>query len=107
MGHPQPPTPIKVDKSTANAFVHDYITQKRSKFWDMRFHWLRDPHTKQHNKVYWDKGKNNWADYPTKTQTTPYHCSMRPKYVKDKDNPSIHSSTSDSINALPKLYNSF
>ena len=40
LGHPQPPTPIKVDNSTANNFVHNNITQKRSKSWDMRFHWL-------------------------------------------------------------------
>ena len=31
IGHPQPPTPINFDNSTANAFVHNNITQKRSK----------------------------------------------------------------------------
>ena len=30
LGHPQSPTPIEVDNSTANAFVHDNTTQKRS-----------------------------------------------------------------------------
>ena len=84
LGHPQPPTPIKVDNSTANAFVHNNITQRRSKSWDMRFHWLRDPPTKQQIGVYWDKGTNNWADYYTKTHTTPYHRTMRPNYIHDK-----------------------
>ena len=59
LGHPQPPTPIKVDNTTANAFVQNNITQKRSKSWDMRFHWLRDPLTKKQTLVYWDKGINN------------------------------------------------
>ena len=38
LGHPQPPTPIQVDNSTAAGFVNKNITQKRSKSWDMRFH---------------------------------------------------------------------
>ena len=63
LGHPQPPTPIKVDNSTANAFVHNNITQKRSKSWDMRHHWLRDPSTKLLVHPYWEKGPKNWADY--------------------------------------------
>ena len=37
-------------------------------------------------KVYWHKGKNNDADYFTKTHTTPHHRSMRPNYVQDKIN---------------------
>ena len=85
LGHPQPPTPIKIDNSTTLAFVHNNITQKRSKSWDMRFHWLQDPHTKQHIKVYWDKGDNNKnADYYTKTHTTPCHRSMRHHFIQDK-----------------------
>ena len=31
LGHPQPPTPLKTDNSTANGFVHDNIHQKHSK----------------------------------------------------------------------------
>ena len=42
LNHPQPPTPIKTDNSTANGFIHDNIHQKRSKSWDMRYYWLRD-----------------------------------------------------------------
>ena len=52
LGHPQPLTPIKVDNSTATSFVHNNITQKRSKSWDMRHHWLRDPPTKQQIMAY-------------------------------------------------------
>ena len=42
LGHPQPSTPLKTDNSTANAFVHKYMKQRRSRSWDMCFHWLRD-----------------------------------------------------------------
>ena len=50
LDHLQPPTPVKTDNSTANAFVHKNIHKKRSKSWDMRFHWLREKllHKKLH-----------------------------------------------------------
>jgi hypothetical protein len=83
LGHPQPPTPIKTDNSTANGFVHDNIHQKRSKSWDMRYYWLRDRITQQQFKVYWDKGINNWADYFTKHHPTKYHRAIRARYVQD------------------------
>ena len=38
LNHPQPPTPIKTDNSTANGFIHNNIHQKRSKSWDMRYY---------------------------------------------------------------------
>ena len=42
MGHPQPPTPIKTDNASALGYIYDNIRQKRSKSFDMKFHWLRD-----------------------------------------------------------------
>ena len=36
MGHPQPPTPIQVDNSTAVGFCNDSIKDRRSKAIDMR-----------------------------------------------------------------------
>ena len=42
LGHPQPATPIQVDKSTADGFANNTIKQKRSKAIDMRFYWIRD-----------------------------------------------------------------
>ena len=83
LGHPQPPTPIKIDNSTALGYVYNNIHQKRSKSWDMRFHWLRDKETQDLVLVYWKKGTDNDADYFTKTHSTPYHRSQRGKYVQD------------------------
>eukprot|EP00957_Ditylum_brightwellii_P172841 13158077-Ditylum_brightwellii.AAC.1 len=42
MGHPQPPTPIMTDNTTANGIVNDTIKQRRSRAIDMRFYWLKD-----------------------------------------------------------------
>ena len=38
LGHPQPPTPIHVDNSTAAGFANNTIKQKRSQAIDMRFY---------------------------------------------------------------------
>ena len=53
--HPQPPTPIKKDNSTACVFIHDNIHQNRSKYWDVRYYWLRDRMVQVQFKLYWDK----------------------------------------------------
>ena len=84
LNHPQPPTPIKTDNSTATGFVYDNIHQKRSKTWDMRYYWLRDRQTQQQFDIYWDRGTNNIADYYTKHHATVDHCAKRPRYIKDK-----------------------
>ena len=86
LGHHQPPTPLKTDNSTALGFVHNNIHQKRSKSWDMRFHWLRDRMTRNQINVCWEKGVNNDADYFTKHHPATYHQHTRQtrKYVRDK-----------------------
>jgi hypothetical protein len=35
-GHPQPPTPLKTDNTTAEGIANDTVKQKRSKAMDMR-----------------------------------------------------------------------
>ena len=42
MGHPQPPTPVQTDNTTALGVVNNTIASRRTKAMDMRFHWLRD-----------------------------------------------------------------
>ena len=83
LGHPQPPTPIKTDNTTATAFVNKNINQRKSKSWDMKFYWMRDKETQKLFKVYWDKGDNNLADYFTKHHNTKHHKHIRPTYVQD------------------------
>ena len=72
---------MKTDNATAAAFVNDTLKNKRSKAWDVRYHWLSE---QQHNgtfKYYWDKGKNNLADYHSKHHPPSYHEKMRPIYI--------------------------
>ena len=86
LGHPQPPTPVKTDNSTTNGFIHNNIHLKKSKSWDMRYHWLRDKEAQRLFQFYWDRGSNNNADYYTKHHPTYHHKSMRNTYVQDKIN---------------------
>ena len=83
LGHPQPPTPIKTDNSTANSFVHDNINLKKSKSWDMRYYWLRDRINQSQFNIYWAPGKINDADYFTKHHAIIHHKATRARYVRD------------------------
>ena len=94
LGHPQPPTRIKTDNSTANSFVTNNIRQRRSKTWDMRWNWLRDDCTKRQISVYWDSGDNNDADYFTKHHPPKHHQLLRPKYILHGHNISSNSNSS-------------
>ena len=42
MGHPQLPTPVQTDNTTALGVVNNIIASRRTKAIDMRFHWLRN-----------------------------------------------------------------
>ena len=52
LGHPQKTTPIKTDNKTAAQFVTDTIKHKRSKSWDVRYHWLTEQQANDTFKVY-------------------------------------------------------
>ena len=84
LNHPQPPTLLKTDNSTATGFICNNIHQKRSKSWDMRYPWLRDKQTQQQFKIFWEPGDNNNGDYFTKHHATVHHREQRPKYVRDR-----------------------
>eukprot|EP00957_Ditylum_brightwellii_P053281 4039900-Ditylum_brightwellii.AAC.2 len=76
MGHPQPPTPIQVDNSTANSIVNNNIRQRKSKAIDMRFYWVQDRVRQKQYTVYREQGKNNCADYFTKYHLPSHHCKV-------------------------------
>ena len=81
MGHPQQATQLKTDNKTANDFVHASMRMKRSKTWDMRYHWLRQEKIRNILKIMWDKGTNNLADYFTKHHPPAHHRIQRYKYI--------------------------
>ena len=78
LDHPQPATPLKTDNATAVGFANKNMRQKRSKSWDMRYHWLRCREAQHQLRIYWDKGKlNKFADYFTKHFPPKHHREMR------------------------------
>ena len=81
LNHKQKPTPLKTDNSTAYGYVSSSMRNKRSKAWDMRFHWLRQDALKKFLKVFWDRGSNNHADYYTKHHSPSHHKETRPTYI--------------------------
>jgi hypothetical protein len=81
MGHPQPPTPIQVDNSTAAGIANQSVKQKRSKAMDMRFYWIQDRIKQNQFRVYWNRGDRNWADYFTKHFPEKHHRDVRPQYL--------------------------
>ena len=66
MGHPQPPTTVKVDNSTAVGFANKQIKQQKSKSMDMRYYCIQDCVAQKHFQVYWRPGLTNLGDYLTK-----------------------------------------
>ena len=84
MGHNQPNagTPIETDNSTAHGILHATVRMKRSKAFDMRYHWLQDRMSQNQFNLYWAPGKRNQADYFSKHHPPAYHKLMRTKYLQ-------------------------
>ena len=83
LGHPQPPTPLKTDNSTAKGILTGEMKQKHTKAMDMRFYWLCNRVAQGQFEIYWEPGKNNLADYPTKHHSPAHHKRVRPIYLYD------------------------
>jgi hypothetical protein len=77
LGHTQPPTPLRMDNSTAYGIVNEIIKQKRSKAMDMRYHWLTDRVRQKQFDVYWRPGRENLGDCHTKHNSAQHHKDMR------------------------------
>ena len=95
LGYPQPSTPLKTDNETTNNFIHDNITQNLSKFWDLRFYWLRDQKAQGNFNFFWAKSEENHGDSSAKHRyvtdkvtdslsNLSYHRAILPRYVADK-----------------------
>ena len=81
MGHPQPPTPIMTDNTTANGIVNDTVKQRRSRAIDMRFYWLKDRCQQGHFQVYWRPREENYGDYHTRHHPVEHYKDMRKYYL--------------------------
>ena len=52
----------------------------------MRFYWLKCRQQQKQFDIYWDNGKNNFADYFTKHHSPSHHKVVRPIYLFDQNN---------------------
>jgi hypothetical protein len=60
--HPQPPTPLKTDSTTAIDYINGTIKQKRTKEMDIRFYWIKDRVKQGQFNVYLGTGYQTLAD---------------------------------------------
>ena len=90
LGHPQPPTTIRTDNSTAHGIMNRTVKQRKSKSMDMKLWWLIDRIQQKQFKVSWAPGKYNLADYFSKKHPAKHHRKVRPIYVYMKnESPSL------------------
>ena len=87
LGHPQPisGTPIETDNSTAHDILTAQVRMKRSKAFDMRYHWIKDRIAQKQFDLYWSTGRLNRGDYFTKHHPPAHHRLMRSKYLQTPD----------------------
>jgi hypothetical protein len=83
LGYPQPPTQIFSDNKCAVGIANGKMKQKRSKAFDMRFHWIGDRVKQHHFVITWAPGKTNLADILTKALSVKQHSEIRKLYVHD------------------------
>ena len=85
LGHPQPPTPVQVDNTTAHGFANDTIKIKRTKAIDMRYHWVVDRRRQGQFSIYLKPAGENLADYHTKHHPPTHHRHMRPIILNENE----------------------
>jgi len=81
MGYPQAATPMQTDNKCADGIAHGTVKSKRSKAFDMRYHWVGDRVRQGQFDVYWREGGHNLADYFTKDHPASHHKAMRHFFV--------------------------
>ena len=55
---------------------------KKSKAFEMRYHWLKDRISQKQFNLYWAPGKTNTADYFSKHHPPAHHKLMRSQYLQ-------------------------
>jgi hypothetical protein len=82
LGHPQPPTPMQTDNTTALGVVNQNV-MKKLKSMDMKYHWLRCRISQKQFGRYWATGKSNLGDYFMKHHPAIHHQATRGTFLTD------------------------
>ena len=85
LGHPQPPSPLKTDNSTADGILNGTVKQKRSKALVMKLCWLKDRAAQGEFPIYWAPGAENLGDNYTKVHAPSHHKKVNPIYLYNKE----------------------
>ena len=89
MGHPQPPTPIHCNNTTAVGIVHNTIKRQRSRAMNMRYFWLLCQEAQRILAIRHHPGQENLGDYQTKLFNGTHHSCVRPFYQHTKDSSQV------------------
>ena len=89
MGHPQPPTPIHCDNSTAVGITSNTIKRQRSRAMNMRYFWLLCHEAHKLFKINYHPGQENLGDYASKHHTGAHHRRVRPFYLHTDQSPRL------------------
>ena len=83
LGHPQPPTLMQTNNTTALGVVNNNV-MKKLKAMDMKYHWLRCRASQDQFRHYWANwasGKTNNGDYVTKHHAPIHHQAARSTFL--------------------------
>ena len=72
-GYPQPATLLFCDNKCAVGISNDDVKMKRSKYFDIKWHWIRDRVRTGHYDVRWTTTASNIADFFTKILSVADH----------------------------------
>jgi hypothetical protein len=87
LGHPQPPTLLETDNTTATSYNNGTIKRKRTKAMDMHFYWIKDRVKQGQFNIYCGPGYQNLGDYFTKHHSPAHHKRMREIYRRAREQP--------------------
>ena len=88
MGHPQPPTPIHCNNSTAVGIENNTIKRQQSRSMEMHFFWDADAVEQAKFSIKYYPGKENLAHYQSKHHLGAHHQSVRHCYLHEPN--SVH-----------------
>jgi hypothetical protein len=83
MGHPQPPTLIHSDDSTAIGIANNTVKQQQSCLMEMLFFWVSDAVKQVKFDIKYYPGKENLADYQSKHHLGAHHKTVPPQYLHE------------------------
>ena len=84
MGHPQPPTPVNCNNSTAVGIANNTVKCQCSRSMEMRFFWVADAVKVGKFDTQYYPGKENLGDYQSKHHLGTHHTAVCPWYLLEK-----------------------